>query len=44
VAEGDMLQTNMAILRRLTKHEPVNTTALGREIASVMTDAGRYAI
>ena len=44
VAEGDMLQTQMAILRRLTKHEPVNSAELGREIASVMTDAGRYTI
>jgi len=44
VAEGDMLQTQMAILRRLTKHEPVNLTALGREIASAMTAAGRYTI
>jgi butyryl-CoA dehydrogenase len=44
VAEGDMLQTHMAILRRLTKHEPVNSAELGREIASVMTDAGRYKI
>jgi butyryl-CoA dehydrogenase len=43
-AGGDMLQTHMAILRRLTKHEPVNSTDLGREIASVMTDAGRYTI
>jgi len=44
VAEGDMLQTQMAILRRLTKMEPSNLTALGREIASVMTEAGRYTI
>ncbi len=44
VAEGDVLQTQMAILRRLTKHEPVNSAELGREIASVMTDAGRYTI
>jgi butyryl-CoA dehydrogenase len=44
VAEGDMLQTQMAILRRLSKHEPVNSAELGREIASVMTDAGRYTI
>jgi butyryl-CoA dehydrogenase len=43
-AGGDVLQTHMAILRRLTKHEPVNSTDLGREIASVMTDAGRYTI
>ena len=44
VAEGDMLQTQMAILRRLSKHEPVNSAVLGREIASVMTDAGRYTL
>ena len=44
VAEGDMLQTQMAIVRRLSKHEPVNLTALGRDIASAMTDAGRYTV
>jgi butyryl-CoA dehydrogenase len=44
VAQGDMLQTQMAIVRRLTKHEPVNSAELGREIASAMTDAGRYTI
>lgn len=43
-AEGDTLQTQMAILRRLTRHEPANRTTLGREIASIMTDAGRYSI
>ncbi|MGC9293052.1 MAG: acyl-CoA dehydrogenase family protein [Acidobacteriaceae bacterium] len=44
VAEGDMLRTQMAIFRRLTKHEPQNTVALGREIAAVMTEAGRYTL
>jgi butyryl-CoA dehydrogenase len=44
VAEGDMLRTQTAILRRLSKHEPVNSAVLGREIASVMADAGRYTI
>jgi len=44
VAEGDMLQTSSAMLRRLTKHEPVNLAVLGREIAQAMVDAGRYAI
>jgi alkylation response protein AidB-like acyl-CoA dehydrogenase len=44
VAEGDMLQIQMTILRRLSKHEPVNSTELGREIASVMVAAGRYTI
>ncbi len=43
-AEGDMLRTRMAIFRRLTKHEPENTVALGREIAIAMTEAGRYAL
>jgi butyryl-CoA dehydrogenase len=32
-AEGDMLRTQMAILRRLSKSEPSNTIAIGREIA-----------
>jgi butyryl-CoA dehydrogenase len=44
IAEGDTLQTHMAILRRLTKYEPANLTLLGREIASAMTEAGRYAL
>jgi hypothetical protein len=33
VAEGDMLRTQMAILRRLAKYEPADTVALGRQIA-----------
>ncbi len=37
-----MLRTQMAIYRRLSKHEPVNTVALGREIAEEMIEAGRY--
>ena len=42
VADGDMLRTQMTIFRRLSKHEPVNTIALGREISSALVDAGRY--
>jgi alkylation response protein AidB-like acyl-CoA dehydrogenase len=42
VAEGDMLRTQMTIFRRLSKHEPVNTIALGREISAAMVEAGRY--
>ncbi len=34
VAEGDMLRTQMAIVRRLAKHEPVNVIALQEKIAS----------
>jgi butyryl-CoA dehydrogenase len=44
VAEGDMLRTQMAIFRRLAKHEPSNTVALGREIATATVEAGRYII
>jgi alkylation response protein AidB-like acyl-CoA dehydrogenase len=44
VAEGDMLRTQMAIFRRLIKHEPSNTVALGRDIAAAMVEAGRYTI
>jgi butyryl-CoA dehydrogenase len=44
VAEGDMLRTQMAILRRLAKFEPADTIALGREIAAHVVGAGRYAL
>jgi alkylation response protein AidB-like acyl-CoA dehydrogenase len=44
VAEGDMLRTQMAILRRLSKHEPADTIALGRQIAKHVLAAGRYAL
>jgi len=44
VAEGDMLRTQMAILRRLTKHDPSNHIALGRQIARTVLDAGRYTV
>jgi butyryl-CoA dehydrogenase len=44
VAEGDMLRTQMAILRRLAKYEPSDTIGLGREIASQVIAAGRYTV
>ena len=44
VAEGDMLRTQMAIVKRLSKYEPTNTVAIGREIAQHVIKAGRYAI
>jgi len=44
VAEGDDLRTQMAIFRRLSKHEPANTTAIGREISAAMVEAGQYAV
>jgi butyryl-CoA dehydrogenase len=43
-AEGDMLRTQMAILRRLAKHEPADTIALGRQIAKHVLAAGRYTL
>ena len=44
VAEGDMLRTQIAILRRLAKYEPVNTIALSRQIAKQVLAAGRYTV
>jgi alkylation response protein AidB-like acyl-CoA dehydrogenase len=44
VAEGDMLRTQMTILRRLAKHEPANGIAARQAIAAHMIEAGRYAL
>jgi len=44
VAEGDMLRTQMAILRRLAKHDPVNTIALRQQIAEKVIERGRYGL
>jgi alkylation response protein AidB-like acyl-CoA dehydrogenase len=44
VAEGDMLRTQMAIFRRLAKHEPANTVAIGRAVAEEMIAAERYTL
>jgi alkylation response protein AidB-like acyl-CoA dehydrogenase len=43
-AEGDMLRTQMAILRRLSKYEPFNTVALRQEIAQKVIERGRYTL
>ncbi|MFY9645804.1 MAG: acyl-CoA dehydrogenase family protein, partial [Terriglobales bacterium] len=42
VAEGDMLRTQLAIVRRLAKHEPFNTIALRQQIAQKTLEAGKY--
>jgi len=42
VAEGDMLRTQMAIVRRLAKHDPVNLIALQEKIASRVLETGKY--
>ena len=44
VAEGDMLRTQMAILRRLSKNDPADSIALGRQIARHVVEAGRYTL
>ena len=44
VAEGDMLRTQMAILRRLAKREPFNTIELSQQIAKKMVERGKYAL
>jgi butyryl-CoA dehydrogenase len=44
VADGDMLRTQTAILRRLSKHDPVNTIGLRQQIAAKVLDAGKYVI
>jgi butyryl-CoA dehydrogenase len=41
VADGDLLRTQMAIVRRLTKYDPIDTIALGRQIAQHVLAAGR---
>ena len=43
--EGDALRTQMAILRRLAKHDPTDTVKeLRRAAAAHMVQAGRYAL
>jgi alkylation response protein AidB-like acyl-CoA dehydrogenase len=43
-AEGDMLRTQMTILRRLAKNEPVDSIGLGRQIARHVLETGRYSL
>ena len=42
VAEGDMLRTQMAIVRRLVKFEPVNVIALQEKVAARVLETGKY--
>jgi hypothetical protein len=41
-SEGDALRTNMAVLRRFAKYEPVDAVAFRRRIAERLLGAGRY--
>jgi alkylation response protein AidB-like acyl-CoA dehydrogenase len=43
-SEGDGLRTNLAVLRRFAKYEPVNTIDLRRKIAHRLLTAGRYLV
>jgi butyryl-CoA dehydrogenase len=44
VAEGDMLRTQLAILRRLAKYEPFNTIELRQTIAQKVIEVGKYTV
>src|SRR5437899_8304749 len=44
VAEGDMLRTQLAILRRLGKYEPFNTIELRQKIAQRAIEVGKYSL
>ncbi|PYX88867.1 MAG: acyl-CoA dehydrogenase, partial [Acidobacteria bacterium] len=44
VADGDMMRTQMAILRRLSKHEPFNTIAARQKISQKVLEAGKYVL
>jgi butyryl-CoA dehydrogenase len=44
VAEGDTLRTQMTILRRLVKADPVNVIAAREKIAARVLEAGKYAL
>ena len=43
-SEGDALRTNLSVLKRFTKFEPVNAIAARRRIAERLLAAGRYLV
>ncbi|HKW16759.1 MAG TPA: acyl-CoA dehydrogenase family protein [Terriglobales bacterium] len=43
-ADGDMLRTQLAILRRLAKHDPYNTIELRQQIAERVIEKGKYSL
>ncbi len=43
-SEGDALRTNLAVLKRFTKFEPVDAIATRRRIAARLLQADRYAV
>ena len=44
VADGDMLRTQLAILRRLAKYEPFNTIELRQQISQKVIERGKYTL
>jgi alkylation response protein AidB-like acyl-CoA dehydrogenase len=44
VADGDMLRTQLAMLRRLGKYEPFNTIELRQQIAQKVIERGKYTL
>jgi alkylation response protein AidB-like acyl-CoA dehydrogenase len=44
IAEGDMLRTQLAGLRRLLRWTPINTIKARQRIAEFLTDSNRYAL
>jgi hypothetical protein len=43
-SEGDMLRTNMAVLRRFAKYEPIDAIGARRRIAARLLEAERYLV
>jgi hypothetical protein len=43
-SDGDSLKTNMAVLRRFNKYEPVDAIAARRRIARRILDTERYPV
>ena len=44
IEEGDALRTQLSILKKLTRYEPVNTVALKRRVAARVIEAGKYVV
>jgi alkylation response protein AidB-like acyl-CoA dehydrogenase len=43
-SEGDALRTNLAVLKRFTKYEPINVIAVRERIAARLIQAERYVV
>jgi hypothetical protein len=43
-AAGDSLRTHLALLRRLTRRDAVDTIALRRQVAARVIEQGKYVV